>query len=53
MAEQKKRSGKQPPELKVEIIGSVEEAFSCLSQAEKDCFYRTLLDRITELYNAE
>ncbi len=53
MEEKKKKRGKNPPELKVEVIGLIEEAFESLSQAEKDVFYRTLLDRITELYNAD
>ena len=53
MEEKKKKRGKNPPELKVEVIGSIEEAFESLSQTEKDVFYKTLLDRITELYNAD
>ncbi len=39
------------PELKVEIIGSAEEAYKSLSKSEQKAFCSTLLNRITELYN--
>lgn len=39
------------PELKVEIIGSAEEAYKSLSKCEQETFCSTLLNRITELYN--
>jgi len=38
-------------ELKVEIIGSAEKAYKCLSKSEQEAFCSTLLNRITELYN--
>lgn len=53
MEEKKKKRTKCTPDLKVEIIGSIEEAFENLLQAEKDVFYRTLLDRTAEIYIAD
>lgn len=38
------------PELKVEIIGSAEEALNSLSESEKDIFFSTLLKRVKELH---